>query len=259
MACAWKGPAMGEDPADTAYGSADFGSVLAEVARELTGQGDVKQTVQRVVDLAAEHLDGEIVASVSLVRARNQVETPASSDPRAERADALQYELGQGPCLDAIWEHETFEIEDMETEQRYPRWTTRVIEETELRSSLSYQLFTGDNTLGALNLYGFQPRAFDDDDRADGLLFAAHAAAALQAAVSDENLRSALTYRLVIGQAEGILMERHHITAQMAFDLLRRISQRSNVRLREVAQEIVEGRTAQPARGDRSVPEPRPT
>jgi GAF domain-containing protein len=259
VACAWKGPAMGEHPADTAYGSPDFGSVLAEVARGLTGQGDLKHTVQRMVDLAAEHLDGEIVASVSLVRARNQVETPASSDPRAERADALQYELGEGPCLDAIWEHETFQIEDMETEQRYPRWATRVIEETGLRSSLSYQLFIGDNTLGALNLYAVEPHAFDDDDRADGLLFAAHAAAALQAAVSDENLRSALMYRLVIGQAQGILMERHHITAQMAFDLLRRISQRSNVKLREVAQEVVEGRTAEPARGYRSVPGPRTT
>jgi len=254
MARTEKGPAMGEDPADTAYGSADFGSVMAEVARELTAQGDVEQTVQRVVDLAAEHLDGEIVASVSLVRAGGRVETPASSDSQAERADALQYEVGQGPCLDAIWEHETFQIENMETERRYPRWTTRVVHETGIRSSLSYQLFTSDNTLGALNLYGLQPRAFDEDDRADGLLFAAHTAVALQAAVSDANLRSALAYRLIIGQAQGILMERHHITAQMAFDLLRRISQRSNIKVRQVAQEVVEGRTVGQARPDRALP-----
>jgi GAF domain-containing protein len=234
---------MGDVPAETHFGTSDFGSLMAEVARELTAQGDVKQTVQRVVDLAAEHLDRQIVASVSLVRGRGRVDTPASSDPRAARADALQYETGQGPCLDAIWEQETFEIKDMGTERRYPAWTERVLTETGIRSSLSYQLFTSGDSLGALNLYGLQPHAFDDDDRADGLLFAAHAAVALQAAVSDENLRSALAFRLVIGQAQGILMERHRISAQMAFDLLRRLSQRSNVKLRVVAQQVVDGRT----------------
>ena len=84
-----------------------FDQRLASIARDLLNEPDVEHTVQRVVDLAAEHLGGVIYASVSLVRQRRRVETPASSDDRALHADQLQYEVGEGPCLDAIWEQET--------------------------------------------------------------------------------------------------------------------------------------------------------
>src|SRR3712207_7479083 len=101
----------------------------------------MRHTVQRIGEAAAQNLDGEVWASVSLMKQRREVETPASSDDRATRADRLQYELEEGPCLDAIWEHETFQIDDMTDEERYPRWTRAVAEETGIRSSLSLQLF----------------------------------------------------------------------------------------------------------------------
>lgn len=218
----------------------EFPALLGTVARQLFAEPDVQHTVQRVVELAAEHLDGRVAASVHMVRERRRVETPASSDERAARADRLQHELGEGPCLDAIWQQETFQIDDLASETRYPRWARRVVDETGLRSSLSIQLFTDEQTLGALNLYSEQPDSITPEDRSEALIFAAHAAVALRGAQTNEHLRSAVETRTLIGQAQGILMERHDISPSRAFDLLREFSQRRNVKLREVAQQVVE-------------------
>ena len=91
------------------------------------------------MELTAANLDGEVYASVSMLRQRRQVDTPAASDERATRADQPQYETSQGPCLDAIWEQDPFQIDDMTTEQRYPDWARRDAD-TGIRSSLSLQL-----------------------------------------------------------------------------------------------------------------------
>jgi transcriptional regulator with GAF, ATPase, and Fis domain len=220
----------------------DFNERLAAIARDLVSEPDMQATLQRVVEAAADNLDGEVWASVSLVKQRREVQTPATTDDRAGRADRLQYELEEGPCLDAIWEHETFQIDDMLTEERYPRWARAVAEETDIRSSLSLQLFTDveHNSLGALNLYSPEPTAFDEETRGEGLAFAAQAAVALRSAQTEEHLRSAMATRTLIGQAQGILMERLKITPDQAFGVLSRLSQDSNMKLREVAQRLVE-------------------
>src|SRR5919206_906330 len=220
----------------------DFNERLAGIARELVSEPDMQATLQRVVEAAAHSLDGEVWASVSLVEQRREVQTPVVTDDRAGRADQLQYELEQGPCLDAIWEHETFQIEDMTTEERYPRWARAVAEETGIRSSLSLQLFTDEqqNSLGALNLYSPEPNAFDEETRGEGLAFAAQAAVALRSAQTEERLRSAMATRALIGQAQGILMERLKITPDQAFGVLSRLSQESNEKVREVARRLVE-------------------
>jgi transcriptional regulator with GAF, ATPase, and Fis domain len=223
----------------------DFSALIGSVARELLAEPDVQQTLQRAVELAAEHLtsgdlNGEVYASVSLVRERRQIETAASSDERATRADQLQYQLKQGPCLDAIWERETFQIDDLTTDERYPEWSRRVVRDTGIRSSLSFQLFTSGDSLGALNLYSPEAGGFDAEDRAEGLMFAAHAAVALKSAQTEEQLRSAIASRTVLGQAQGILMERYKISPEKSFEVLRRVSQDSNVKVRDVAQRLVE-------------------
>jgi GAF domain-containing protein len=220
----------------------DFEERLAAIARDLVNEPDLEHTLQRVVDAAAANLNGQVWASVSLVKARREVETPASTDDRATRADQLQYEMQDGPCLDAIWEQETFQIDDMTTDQRYTRWTTAVAEETGIRSSLSLQLFTDEeqNSLGALNLYSPEPRAFDGETRGEALAFAAQAAVALRTARTEDHLRSAIATRTLIGQAQGILMERLKMTAEQAFAVLTRLSQDRNEKLRDVARRLVE-------------------
>ena len=221
----------------------NFNERLAAIARALLHEPDVQATLKRTVDDAAATLDRALYASVSLVLHRRQVETPVFTDDRALWTDQLQYELGQGPCLDAVWEQDTFHIDDLATEPRYGDWGRRVVAETGIRSSLSLQLFTDPEaavSLGALNLYSPEPRSFDPDTRAEAVAFAAHAAIALEGAQTEAHLRSGLVTRTVIGQAEGILMERLKITPDQAFGLLSRVSQRSNVKLRDVARKLVE-------------------
>ena len=220
-----------------------FNERLAAIARALFHEPDVQSTLQRTVADAAATLDGAVYASVSLVLQRRRVETPVYTDDRALWADQLQYELGQGPCLDAVWQQDTFHIDDLAAEPRYGDWGRRVVAETGIHSGLSMQLFTdleGVVSLGALNLYSPQPRSFDPDTRAEAEAFAAHAAIALESAQTEAHLRSGLVTRTVIGQAEGILMERLKITGDQAFGLLSRLSQDGNVKLRDVARNLVE-------------------
>jgi GAF domain-containing protein len=220
----------------------DFNERLARIARELVSEPDMQHTLQGVVEAAAQNLDGEVWASVSLVKDRREVQTPAVSDDRAGWADQLQYELEEGPCLDAIWEQETFQIDDMSADERYPRWTRAVAEQTGIRSSLSLQLFTDaeQNSLGGLNLYSPQPGAFDAETRAEALAFAAQAAVALRSAQTEENLRSGMATRNLIGMAQGILIERLRLTPDQAFAVLSRLSQESNTKLRDVARRLVQ-------------------
>jgi GAF domain-containing protein len=218
----------------------DLAELIGRVARELRNAPDVEHTLQRVVDLAADCLPGQVYASISLVRGRH-VETPVLSDERARHADQLQYAVDEGPCLDAIRRHETFRIDDMTTDQQYPAWARRVAAETDIRSSLSLQLFTDADSLGALNLYATHPHAFDDAEiRAEATVLAAQAAVALRSALNETDLRTALITRNMIGQAQGILMERHRLTAEQAFRVLAQVSQERNIKLRDVAQHLVD-------------------
>ena len=111
---------------------------------------------------------------------------------------------------------------------------------------LCFRLFVEGDTLGALNLYSKAGNAFGQESRTVGLVFAAHAAIALSSAIHDEQMEEALQSRDLIGQAKGILMAREGITADQAFDMLRRASQRLNVKLRDVAGSIVNPPPAPP-------------
>ena len=107
-------------------------------------------------------------------------------------------------------------------------------------SSLSLQLFVEGDNLGALNLYARQPHAFGEESEDVGLLLAAHAAVAVAGARAEEHLRRAVDSRDLIGQAKGILMERYKITADQAFQVLARVSQQTNRRLADVADELTQ-------------------
>ncbi|MGH3321450.1 MAG: ANTAR domain-containing protein [Streptosporangiaceae bacterium] len=105
---------------------------------------------------------------------------------------------------------------------------------------LSFRLFTHENVLGALNLYAHDSGAFDDRSHQVGMIFASHAAVGLVAALTEANLRQAIRTRQTIGEAIGILMERHKYPAEGAFDRLRRASQEGNIKLRDLAARVVE-------------------
>lgn len=235
--------------------SSDGGSAdaFADIARALLAEGDVQHTLQKICDLAVETIDGCDHAGISFLKGR-KVDTPAASDDVPRKVDAIQYEVGEGPCLDAIREHEVFQTGDLGHEARWSRFAARAQRETGITSMLCFRLFIEGDTLGALNLHSKAADAFGEESRTVGLVFAAHAAVALSTAVHDEQMEEALQSRDLIGQAKGILMAREGINADEAFDMLRRASQRLNVKLRDVAAGIVSRPGAPPgstAAGDK--------
>ncbi|MEP6695382.1 MAG: GAF and ANTAR domain-containing protein [Pseudonocardiales bacterium] len=219
----------------------ELSETFATVARELMDEGDVHETLQRAVELAVETIDGCDYAGVSLVRGR-AIESPVQTDDLVTRGDRLQVELDEGPCMSAIREQQTVQVDDLANDGRWPLWGPRVSEELGVSSLLAFQLYNRHDVLGALNLYSQQRYAFDDEARAVGLVFASHAAVALTGAQTEENLKRAVQSRNLIGQAQGILMERYGLTADKAFELLRRVSQNQNVKLRDVAGQLASSR-----------------
>jgi GAF domain-containing protein len=217
---------------------------FSSTARILFSAGDVKDTLAQVVNVAVSTIEGCDFAGLFVMQG-GVVTTPVSTDPVVEEVDALQQQTGEGPCLDAIAQRAIFYADDLSGDPRWPSFGPRAAEKG-MRSALALPL-VANGTDGAVNLYARYPAAFGVVDRGKGVLLAAMASVALTAAHSFEdeerridNLQSALTSREVIGQAQGILMERERIAADQAFDILRRASQYLNIKLREVAQTLVD-------------------
>lgn len=212
-------------------------AAFAALARSLLAQEDVQKTLQKIVELAVETIDGCDHAGITVLHGRRPA-TPAASDEVPGMVDAIQYEAGEGPCLDAIRDHEIFRTGDLSREARWPGFSARTHRETGVASMMAFRLFVAGDTLGSLNLYSRRFDAFDDRAQAAGSVFAAHAALALSTALHDEQMDQALASRDVIGQAKGVLMAREGVTAEVAFDMLRRASQRLNVKLLKLAQDV---------------------
>ncbi|GED11887.1 GAF and ANTAR domain-containing protein [Cellulosimicrobium cellulans] len=214
---------------------------VADAARALADEPTLQQTLDRVVELAVSMVDGCESAGVSLVT-RGRIESPAVSDPLVARGDELQYELREGPCLDAVHNHALVESGDIETDARWPLWAPTVARELGVRSMLCVQLYTSENAHGALNMYSTSRDAFDADAHHLAATFAAVAAAAISAARTEEQLQSAVQTRTLIGQAQGIVMERYSLTPGRAFAVLSRVSQDANIKLVDIARQVVETR-----------------
>jgi GAF domain-containing protein len=217
----------------------DIAHHAAEVARLVHGGATVALTAQAVVDLAVSLLQGCDAAGVSLVR-KGEVLTVAKTHPLVASGDAWQYELRQGPCVDAM-AHHVYEVEsrDLVAEGRWPQWAPRAVQELGVRSMLSYRLFTSSSLVGALNLYSYTPGAFTEADHDEGHVLAGQAAVALAAGDRMENLQVAVARRTTIGQAQGVLMERFGLTPDQAFQVLVRLSRNGNRKLYDIAQVVV--------------------
>jgi hypothetical protein len=217
---------------------------FSETAHALFSADSVHATLQQVVDLAVATIEGCDYAGIFLLVGGN-VTTPVRTHAIVTEIDAAQHRAGEGPCLDAIAERSTFYADDLADDARWPRFGPEATA-AGIRSVLALCLAGSDNR-GALNLYAQYPQAFGVVDRARGLILASLADIALSLAEAHddelrrvENLQAAMVTREMIGQAQGILMERERITANQAFDVLRRASQHLNIKLREVAQALVE-------------------
>ena len=218
--------------------SRDVAEAFSQVARDLQAEAAVQPTLDEIVASAVAIIPAAEMAGLLLVHNRRRIESAAWTHELVAQLDGVQNATGQGPCLESLWTQETVLVEDHRTEDRYPNFSPRAVELGVL-SMLSFQLFVDDGVLGALNLFAARPGAFaDEESRNLGMLFAAQAAVALAGAERGEGLTQALVQRDVIGQAKGILMERHRITPDAAFTLLVRASQRANRKLHAVAEHL---------------------
>lgn len=184
--------------------------------------------------------------------------TVASSDERAERLDETQYRTQGGPCLEAMDTGRQVLSQDCRSETRWPAYIAMAVRDG-LRCSMSLPLAAAGTTFGAINLYGFdQPDLFGDAEQHQLRLFTAQASGALRLATRQAKdqalmaqLEQALNSRSVIDQALGILIGRHQLTTTEAFDLLRRQSQNSHRKLRDVATDLVTQASGEPPRPGR--------
>ncbi len=175
------------------------------------------------------------------VTRRRSVRTAASTSSVVQTADQFQQSLGEGPGVAAAARSAYSLVDDTLADDRWPRWCEHIAV-LGLRSVMSIQLHTDERTFGALNLYSRTPGSFTSSDVAVATTFARHASIAMASTDEVFNLTIAIDSRKIIGQAQGILMERFGIEGDRAFDVLRRYSQTSNIKLSTVAQQVVDER-----------------
>lgn len=214
----------------------DLARWLAEVAAEQRPV-DADDLVRRTLVLVA---DADHVSVT--VRTGREYTSLAASSEKAARCDARQYELGEGPCLEAALEGDWFHSADVGADPRWPRWGPDAAGHG-VHSLLSVRLVDGERPFGALNIYADEPQRFTDRDQVDqALIWAGHAAHVLASARTIDHLQTALASRHTIGVAQGLLMERYGLDEDGAFMLLRRISSHRNEKLRDVATTLVRTR-----------------
>ncbi|MEZ0581251.1 GAF and ANTAR domain-containing protein [Nocardioides sp. MH1] len=216
----------------------DLATLMARLATELHDEPDAQATVEAIVALAVEVLHDATSASITIRTRGHHHATLAASSDIAQKADGLQYELDEGPCVasadSADWMRSPHVADD-------PRWASwgPAAASLGVGSLLSVPLLAHGERIGALNLYAEEAGCFLDDDDVDlALLFTVHAAHALAAARQVEGLSVAVSSRHLIGIAQGILVERFDLTIDQAFAVLRRISSTTNAKLAEVARQI---------------------
>ncbi len=236
---------MGDDavPPAEVDPSAELVATVAQTV-SLFAAGGVQETLDLVVGLAVSTIEGCEYAGIFLLEGQ-AVTTPVCTDAVVVSIDALQHASGEGPCLDALSGTGLFYAEDLIDDARWPVFGPEAVGQG-VRSLLAVPLKLN-GAPGALNLYARLPNAFGPVDQGRGLLLATLAGLAFTAAQSHEEeerkaiqLQAALATREMIGQAQGILMERERVSPDQAFDILRQASQHLNIKLRIVAQALVD-------------------
>jgi hypothetical protein len=208
--------------------------VYAEAVRQAATRKSPAETLAAVIDMAVTSGPGE--QALITMRTGRSVESVAYSSDLVLRADQLQYELGEGPCLDAVWANGVFVIPDLVADGRWPRWAPAAAG-LGIGSSISVHLFT-DTALGSLNLYSLHPRNYGHADLESAKVIGAHASVVLAYARNEQNLWQAIDTRNLIGQAQGMLMQKYGLTAEKAFSALRRYSQDHNLKLAALAEQL---------------------
>jgi GAF domain-containing protein len=217
-------------------------ATLAEAARTIDARHSLEQTLDAIVHAARLSVPGVEHVGISTIDKRGRVRTRAATDDLVRSLDDLQYRLGEGPCLDALRVGRIVSVPKLADDGRWPRYVAEATSTTELKAQLAVRLSLDEEeeVLGGLNMYSTHSPDLDPDAEGVAELFATHAAIALGRAQELGGLQSALASRRTIGQGVGILMERYQMSEDRAFAFMTRASSHGNVKLRDLAQELVD-------------------
>ncbi len=227
---------MSDDDSEPAL--AEVGRQFSDLGAALTASDGSGLDPDRVVRFAARSLPHTHHCALTLLRPGARPRTLSATDDLPERVDALQYDEGEGPCLDASEGDSVVSSGDLAGDERWLFFGPRCVEETSVRSMLSVQLALGGDDRAAINFYSTAVDAFTETDVHLASVIAPFAALAVEQrlrADDSDNLHAALTSSRQIGTAIGIIMARRLVTSSEAFELLREASQNLNRKLRDVA------------------------
>lgn len=226
---------------DPEFVADELATVFVRMSGLLLSDESVTTALGLLVSLARETLPHAMGAGVTLVDAAGHKRTAAASDPVVAEADALQYELEEGPCLTAWQQRSVVRIDDMNTERRWPHWVAQATP-LGMRATLSSPMVAGDAAPGAIKVYADAPGVFDDHDEYILSMFAAQAAVLIANLQSYEagrtlsdDLKAALRGREVIALAKGILIGRDGANEGTALTTLARLAAQRNATLRDTA------------------------
>jgi hypothetical protein len=236
------GPMPGGEKADPA-------TVFAALAEIIYQGSDVKEMYAAICVAATLTVRGCDHASLLLLDGDRYV-TVGASDALARKIDQMELDAGDGPCVDAI-EEETPQIDtDLTTPSHWPKLAARLLAETPVRGAMGFRLLVNKRKGAALNLFSDAPNSFDEESAGTAAVLASFASVAINAVAKGEDaasLRRGLLSNREIGKAVGMLMLLHGLTEDEAFDLLRRHSQAMNIKLADVAREVIDRRGGLPS------------
>ena len=228
----------------------EYAEVLRQIMAELTQKParptEIAAILQSATATAVELIPGVHCADVLLISGPDLFRSMAATSQLAIDLDGEQQRFREGPCLDAAVGHSVILCNDLRKDSRWPQFAKSAIA-AGVHAMLSFQLYTHNGRMGALNLFGLTPDVFTAPAEAMGAMLATHVANAFIADDKELQFKSALNSRDIIGQAKGMIMERFGVDALYAYDLLTKVSQQSNIAVADVAAEIV-------ARGPESKP-----
>jgi hypothetical protein len=233
------------DPALVRRGIRDYvgrveASQMLDISRRLSAAlspADLDETLANITSAAVEVLPEVKYASITVKHADGRLETFAPTHDLILEVDAAQYELQEGPCYEAAVEHAHLHAPRLAEDTRFPRYAPVAVSYG-IQAQAGIRLFDGPSSNGALNLYSEEPGSFEGFDAVSDL-FAHQSAVALAYARHVVNLENAIKTRQLVGQAVGIMMERHQLDDARAFAFLARLSSHENIKLRDIAERIV--------------------
>ena len=227
------------------FSPAEFAALFADIGQKLNAHQDDKIVLAAITGFATEAVPGADLAGITLGRVNGRFVTVAPTAELVNTVDQIQYDLGTGPCVDAIVADTTFNARDLRIDPRWPAFGHRAFEVAGIISMLSLRLYSeaDQGMVAGLNMYSYTQDAFDESSEAIAVLLATHGALAVGKAAAQgraANLLRALKNSREIGIAMGILMNQHHVTRDQAFDLLRITSQHTHRKVADIATELAD-------------------